>query len=389
MKTSDPVLLRLRQRLLPDRAELGWTPFYNLGYLLFLFVPLMLGWVGDEGGMYFGPYRVDLTLLSLLMFLPLYFIGYRNRPALRFICVVGLAVLCYALMPYNAFSNTYIIYAASFIPYIGMSLMRGLTLMLGLLLGMLLELLWLDYPVFTFAITLLIAVPVFLGSHFYVLNRQKQAALQRSDDEIRRLAASAERERIGRDLHDLLGHTLSLVALKSELAVKFIERDQVAARREMEEVGRVAREALSQVRRAVSGMRAARLAAELASARVLLESAGVALEAELDEMALDAAVETTLALVLREAITNIQRHARARRVVLRLQQTEDAGIELTVQDDGRGQPISPGNGVAGMRERLAALGGRLQLTAQAGNGTRLYAWLPAVPTRAAGTPRSE
>ncbi|MEE7546994.1 sensor histidine kinase, partial [Xanthomonas sp. Kuri4-1] len=76
--------------------------------------------------------------------------------------------------------------------------------------------------------------------------------LRLSQDEVRRLAATAERERIGRDLHDLLGHTLSLVALKSDLAGRLLERDPAAARREIDEVSRVSREALAQVRRAVS-----------------------------------------------------------------------------------------------------------------------------------------
>ncbi|KRG71721.1 hypothetical protein ABB29_01980 [Pseudoxanthomonas dokdonensis] len=376
--------MKLRQRLLPEELQLGWMPFYNLGYLLFLFLPALFAWLGERDG-YLGPLNLGYTLLSVLVFLPIYFMSYRGHPAVRFAGVLAMGLIGYTLMPHNAFANTYLIYAASFIPYIGMPLSRGVLLMLCQLVVMLLQLMWLGYPLFIFGLTLLISVSAFFGNHFYVQNRHKQAALKLSDDEIRRLAATAERERIGRDLHDLLGHTLSLVALKSELAGKLLDRDLAAARREMDEVSRVARDALSQVRRAVSGIRAAGLAAELASARVLLETDGVALQVGMDEVELDAAAETVLALVLREAVTNIQRHARARQVRVSLQAAEDNGVALLVEDDGRGQPITPGNGVAGMRERLATQGGRLQLTAQAGRGVRLRAWLPGSSSlRAAG-----
>jgi two-component system sensor histidine kinase DesK len=185
----------------------------------------------------------------------------------------------------------------------------------------------------------------------------------------------AERERIGRDLHDLLGHTLSLVALKSELAGKLIERDPPAARREIDEVMRVSRDALSQVRRAVSGIRAAGLAAELASARLLLECDGVAFKYEMGDVALTPELETALALAVREAVTNIQRHARAASAHVAL--SGHGGVAtLVIQDDGRGGAIVPGNGLDGMRERIASLGGRCRVDSRPGRGTRLEIILP-------------
>ena len=204
---------------------------------------------------------------------------------------------------------------------------------------------------------------------------RKDTALLLSQEEVRRLAATAERERIGRDLHDLLGHTLSLVALKADLAGKLLQRDPAAAGREIGELGQVARDALAQVRRAVTGIRAAGLAAELAAARLLLESGGVAVEAELEEAALAPEHETVLALCLREAATNIQRHARARRVRVELARAGDRW-RLAVEDDGRGGAIRPGNGLDGMRERLRTLGGSLRFEPAGARGTRLVAELP-------------
>ena len=145
---------------------------------------------------------------------------------------------------------------------------------------------WVGYPLQ--ALVWLPAMTLVIGTIVSVdhMSQEKDAALKLSHDEVRRLAALAERERIGRDLHDLLGHTLSLVALKSELAGKLVDRDPKAARRELDEVTRVAREALVQVRSAVTGIRAAGIAAELASARLLLELDGVAFRYALAPVAL-------------------------------------------------------------------------------------------------------
>jgi len=208
------------------------------------------------------------------------------------------------------------------------------------------------------------------------LRKQERAAeLRLSHDEVRRLATTAERERLGRDLHDLLGHTLSLIALKSELANKLFDRDAASAKREMADVERIARDALAQVRRAVTGIRAAGLAAELASAKLLLQSNGVHLECEIADVCLPVEVETALAMSLREAVTNIQRHARAAHVRIVLEAARQAVI-LRVEDDGRGGAIVPGNGLAGMRERLAAIGAQLQVDSQRGRGTVLKVTAP-------------
>jgi len=223
------------------------------------------------------------------------------------------------------------------------------------------------------------------------LNEKKDAEIRLSHEEVRRLAALAERERIGRDLHDLLGHTLSLITLKSELANKLFDRDVAAAKREMADVERVARDALAQVRRAVTGIRAAGFAAELASAKLLLESNSVNLSYELADVPLPADVETALAMTVREAATNIQRHARAThaRVMLSI---ENGTLALRVEDNGRGGAIVPGNGLSGMRERLACIGAQLRVESERGRGTVLTVTLPqpeavASPVDAAPIPR--
>lgn len=213
------------------------------------------------------------------------------------------------------------------------------------------------------------------------LNAQKDAALQLSQDEVRRLATTAERERIGRDLHDLLGHTLSLITLKLELARKLYDREDVRARQELGEAEAIAREALAQVRSAVTGIRASDLAGELASARLLLECQQVHLHYA-PPPAMPADVERGLALVLREAATNIARHARATQAHVEFLR-EGKQLVMQIRDDGRGGVQADGNGMAGMRERVVALGGAFSVDSPRGEGTRLSA---RIPLAAASTP---
>ncbi|UGB39838.1 sensor histidine kinase [Frateuria soli] len=210
----------------------------------------------------------------------------------------------------------------------------------------------------------------------YMHSARKDAELRLSQTEVRRLATLAERERIGRDLHDLLGHTLSLVALKSELARRLALDEPARAQREMAEVERVARHALAEVRVAVTGMRRGDLGAELTSARLMLEASGVAFEDHVpDGLELPDAIEAPIALVLREAITNIHRHARATRASVTVA-FENEMLQMHISDNGRGGLAAHGNGVSGMRERVRALGGTLAIDSPPRHGTTLSIRVP-------------
>lgn len=199
--------------------------------------------------------------------------------------------------------------------------------------------------------------------------------LVEAQGEVRRLAAAAERERIGRDLHDLLGHTLTLVAVKADLAARLSDRDPDAARREMEEVAAAAREALGEVRTAVTGMRGASLALEIERARAMLAAAKVDAQIRADTTTPDPRREAVLAMALREAVTNVIRHADASCCSISVD-WEEGGLRLAVRDDGRGGgAIREGSGLSGMRARLAAAGGRLEVESGV-RGTQLTAWLP-------------
>ncbi len=362
-----------------DPRVARWIPLLMLVWTFWIFATPMFG-MKDL-------HWLPPTLVSFVVFLWLYFRAYYRSVSQILWAVAGMAALGFLLTPVNPGGQSYIIYACAFIAFSGRRMREALVLMLVLLLAYAVECVLLDWPWMYSVSTALMGFAIGMMNVLFKRNQQASAELALSHDEVRRLAATAERERIGRDLHDLLGHTLSLVALKSELAARLIERDATAAAREMREVERVAREALTQVRSAVSGMRSACLAAELASARVLLEAEQVRVDYHSIDAPLPPAVENVLALALREAATNVHRHAGARRVEVRLA-VERGNVELTVADDGRGGAVCSGNGLAGMRERIEALGGTLSLVSPSGGGTRLAVRvpLPAQPALQAVSP---
>ena len=352
------------------RGRSPWTGGVHLLWSLWVFLTPLFG----------GGYNLRwmiLTLLSYPAFLWLYakVLLAPRRHGWRY--AVGMAVLSIALMRWYPSGLSYFVFGCV------MLRMAGQRPSLG---GYILQLLamnavyvaaavWIGYPremwLWVPAMTLVIGVIVNVEH----ASQEKDAALALSHDEVRRLAATAERERIGRDLHDLLGHTLSLITLKLELARKLADRDPPASRLHVEEAERVARDALAQVRSAVTGIRSADLAAELASAKLMLESSQVQLDygAPPDELPPD--VERGLALVLREAVTNIARHAQAARARIEFAR-EGRIVQLCIGDDGRGGVHADGNGLAGMRDRVRALGGTLSVESPRNGGTRLLVRVP-------------
>ena len=353
-----------------------WTDAVHVVWSVWVFItPAM------SGGAYGYNLRwLLLTAASYPLFLWLYAMTLvaPSRKARRY--AAGMVALCLALLPWYPSGLSYFVFGCVMLqPRRGRSIIGYLALLAALNVVLIAYGQWIGYPwqalVWMPMVTAIVGVIVAVDR----INLDRDAALKLSHDEVRRLAGLAERERIGRDLHDLLGHTLSMVALKSDLAGRLLERDPVAARNEIDEVSRVAREALSQVRRAVSGIRAAGIAAELASARLLLETDGIAFDYRFDDNfagnALPAGVETALALTVREAATNIQRHARAQRAEASFGM-EDGDAVLRIVDDGRGGAIVPGNGLAGMRERLEGVHGSLRIDGGDGQGTRVEARVP-------------
>ncbi|MFI1724572.1 sensor histidine kinase [Streptomyces sp. NPDC020489] len=214
--------------------------------------------------------------------------------------------------------------------------------------------------------------------------------LRRARATVAQLAANEERLRLARDLHDLLGHSLSLITLKSELAGRMLPDHPDKAARQVADIEQVSRQALVDVRAAVSGYRRTRLSAELAGAQVALNAADVIAElpAEPDLDGLAEEGESALAWALREAVTNVVRHSGASHCtieVLRRQTLDGPVWELSVEDNGSGgSGAGPGNGLTGLTERLDKAGGTLE-AGRTRHGFRLVARVPAATSAPVGS----
>lgn len=351
--------------------RIGWEPFIHLIWLLFLvFQPLF---DPDAGA-------GDWWLIALIvtLFLPVYFWTWSQKTQQVLWGIAAMSLLGLLFSPVNSGATGMFIYAAA---ALGAKVRPGLALkLIGAIVGLvcvsalLSNIPW-PYRLGNFLPILLMTFLIGGLNLYYAARSRANVRLQLAEEEIEHLATIAERERIARDLHDLLGHTLSVITLKTELAHKLIDKDVNGARQEMEEVERISREALSEVRAAVSGYRAKGFMAEVASAKLALEAAGVSFAFQGDAACLSPLQESALSLVLREAITNVIRHAAATRCAVVLH-CEEAEVRLEVTDNGKGLNGVLGSGLSGIRERIQAFGGQLTLTSL--GGTQLLVTLPAL-----------
>jgi len=382
----------------------NWAWFW-LAYTGFLFIdpifdPSAMMWAG--------------SLAVLAIFLGIFALYLRSDDTgspLRYWMIAATFALGLVTFPWNQGASCLFIYAASFVPFTVESIRRALSCMLLMMLCVIAEGYYctvhvaphttfhIGWPNTVVAIFLMVLIGG--GNIFFAEQKRADCKLRLAQEENVALAAVAERERIARDLHDVLGHTLSLIVLKAELAGRLIDRDPLRAASEIGDVERTARTALAEVREAIGGYRSRGLAAEIEAARRALDAAGVTLLLQSAEpnplgptvagamqpaepapsllATLSAAEETALSLVLREAVTNIVRHARATTCQLCFV-TEDGQRRLIVEDNGQHTIAREGNGLRGMRERIEALGGRLRL--ERDGGTRLLIELPLHPEAA-------
>jgi two-component system sensor histidine kinase DesK len=317
------------------------------------------------------------VVLLIAIFVPLYVGGLQASDERQLLVIIGaIALLGVAGSLINGGASVFVIYAAAAAAYL--EPVRRAVLVIAALAG-LLALMIVVSPVplpsrlFGLVPALIFTVVTGAASIFDAERERVQRRLTRADEEIERLAALAERERIARDLHDLLGHTLSVIVVKSELASRLLSHEPAHAGAEMRDVERIGREALAEVRAAVVGYRAKGLSGELEGARRALAAAGVEGTVEADLPPLRIAHESALALALRESVTNVVRHANARHAGVRIG-VEGSSVVLEVTDDGRGGEGPEGVGLTGMRERIAALGGTVER--DGASGTRLRVTLP-------------
>lgn len=216
--------------------------------------------------------------------------------------------------------------------------------------------------------------------------------LNAAREELARLAVADERLRFSRDLHDLLGHTLSLIVVKSEAVRRLVGHDAEAAARESGDIEVVSRQALAEVREAVTNYRERSLEAELEGARMALSAAGIEATIHRPTERLPDTVESVLGWTVREGVTNVVRHSHGQHCDIDLREL-DGNAVLEIRDDGVGEPVplrgsraatatrerGGGTGLRGLAERLAAFNGRLEAGRQPGGGFRLAVTVPLNP----------
>ncbi|WP_230818087.1 sensor histidine kinase [Rheinheimera aquimaris] len=341
-------------------SKLSWVYLINL---IFYIIPLFT--------VRFALWQYISMAAALLLFLLCYFQAYRcNRRDIHW-PIAGIVLVAALITPVNPGSVSMFAYAGFFIGF-AYALRRYLVLM-SLLLALLVLLkltLTIHWNLF-----LVMGLPIVLAVSF--LGRAEQAKLrhrmaeQQSEDEIKQLATMVERERIARDLHDILGHTLSSIILKADLTEKLLARQHTqAAQQQLTELSQIARDALSQVRQSVSGYKHQGLAAEVARLLSRLRDAGFHAVLQGDMPQLDARRETALILALTELVTNVIRHSKGDSCSLSfLQQGDEFTVYLS--DNGQTSDIKEGNGISGLRQRIAAIGGTLAMQQHDGVTARI------------------
>jgi two-component system sensor histidine kinase DesK len=352
----------------PLRSWRRWIDFDHTIWLLFL------GFWFIEPAAGHQPLSKWLWLcLVIALFIPFWLLAHRGPRRFRWIWILAMFVLGMVYVPFNFAAWGIDIYIAIAIAEIFESTNTVIGLLLLQCAAILAES-WL-FHLSAWVWTMSVGFTLFWGMN-RLRTRQKErtdAKLRMAHEEIERLAKTAERERIARDMHDVLGHSLSVIVLKSELARRLLASEPARAALEIAEIEAAARQALGEVRKTLTGYRSEGFASELTRAARILETAGVRLNKPVQAPYLTPRHEATLSLVLREAVTNIVRHAGASECSIEVSTAKDS-TQLVIADDGRGDIRQEGNGLRGMRERVRELGGSLSLESH--RGTRLRIELP-------------
>jgi two-component system, NarL family, sensor histidine kinase DesK len=312
-------------------------------------------------------------ILAVALFVPLYLFSHSAPHRFRWVGVLGMFILATVYVPINQSGWGIYIYLAASLPEITESTNTVIGLLLLQCGAIALESWLLHLSAWVWSLSISFTLLWGMNGLRRKQKERADAKLRMAHEEIEQLAKTAERERIARDMHDVLGHSLSLIVLKSELAGRLLDSQPSRAALEIAEIETAARQALAEVRKTITGYRSEGFASELTRAAQVLKTAGVRLKKPVKAPYLTPRHEATLSLVLREAVTNIVRHADASECSIEVFSEQDR-TQLVIADDGRGDIRQEGNGLRGMRERVHELGGSLSL--ESSRGTRLHIELP-------------
>ncbi|EHH68186.1 sensor histidine kinase [Gluconobacter morbifer] len=357
--TPDPSALLLSSR------KTSWPRFnqYLIAYLAYLLL-YPLPWFLNHKP---TPAGVLFSIVALAVFLLMYFAPYRKDRYYGLGEVIMTALLGFATAWTHGDWVVYNIYATGMcarLPGRRKSILMVVILQAGLLAFCAFQ----GKSLLATALGMFFSILTYIGTWMQWELGVRNLQLQDAQHEIRTLAATAERERIARDMHDLLGHSLTVIAVKAELADRLSATQPEQAHQQIRDIAQLARAALRDVREAVSGMNGASFQRELERARKILEDASIMLTVKGMDNLRDQPQNEVLAMSLREAVTNILRHSNAKHCCVTLSCNASGLLSaFSIEDDGPlqgGQPpdrLVEGNGLRGMRARLAASGGSLSL----------------------------
>lgn len=348
------LLKKIDTKLLPPSDGYRFSPYIWLIYLFFFFFSYLQ-----------VPHSAfaHLSMVAgLAMFLALYFHVYWVDKSCVKYNIIGIVVIASLMTMLSQGASVFFVYAGAFCCMLGSPRKAAIALFTIVL--------WIGTISAIFTLSKYFYLPgiiftIFIGGINIYQHEidQKRQALKLSQQEVKQLAKTAERERIARDLHDLIGHTFSVITLKADLAGKLIDKDSERAKKEIKELENISRTALSQVREVVTGFRTSDLKAELASAKYLLQSNDIDFDYSLGELTVGDQINKELAIIFKELTTNIIKHAKASKVTAAIEQ-DKKGIRLTVADNGKGMgsQTSDGFGLQGIQERLEKFKGTLKIS---------------------------
>ncbi|WP_054974071.1 sensor histidine kinase [Paenibacillus sp. A3] len=372
--------LRLPFRLFPDNLKhfgLIWVINMTVPVYFLLQLPFREAWIGF----------VAVVILALAFRQALW--NMEGRFAYALIQITSVAVLGYAYNPSFLYFGFYCIMTVGMLPTVRKVAFSVAYMVTAFVLVMYLyyekagEAVHLD---FIPSLIILAVLPFAMKSHRKAEELRQQ--LRHANDEIERLIKNEERQRIARDLHDTLGHTLSLITLKGELVERLIPHDPERAVREAKDIQTTSRTVLKQVRELISDMRAVHLADELRQAGQILSSAGIGFETvgDVERIRTSPVVMNILSMCLREAVTNVVKHSKAKHCKVKLIEKSGSYV-LKVHDDGVGidgagsKLGQAGSGLLGMKERLSLIEGTLEFSKREETGTTLTITVPNVVKR--------
>lgn len=356
-------MIALRTLISPNRP---WIHLLYLGMFFF-------GWL------YLPPTRLEaaLGLVSMAGFIGLYVFAMRRMDWTVYPAALITSLLGLLLVPQTLGGGVYFVFAAAMLGRLDWTLRLWAAMALLAVTGI--SAIWIHAPTPLFALALAGLGAMAAGGSMIAARHEREAdQAEETRSRAAREGAEAERQRIARDLHDLLGQTLSTVTLKAEIAERLLGQDADRALTELRAIQTISRQALADMREAVIGLRGRKLGEAMSEGAQRLADAGVSarLDGAGDAAELSDEVSTALAMVVREAVTNIIRHADAGDAELVFSRQGDMAC-LAIEDDGRGDADPSGGGLSGLRARLEALGGGLDVAAgHGGRGTVLTATLP-------------